>query len=259
MKRHPEILIRLPEGTSINCATAFNKIVVGKFINNLESFLAIDSSRKYNADETGILTVARFSKNLAKRVEARVAVGTSGERESNITVIGCMSAIGSFVAPMFIFKRLRMAEHLMKDALVGSIGDCSDSGWAIDDLFGEWLIHYKNFTKCSSENPLLLIADNHNRYISLKIFYFLCENGIKICHNSTTHLTSSPTIRCFVFQAAQNKLCRKRSSLVHAKSRTISDAKQTCRSRALFGKAVLAPPFWRIRFGASLFKTSRKV
>ena len=47
MKRHPEISVRFLEGTSINRATAFNKIAVGKFINNLKPFLLIDPFRIY--------------------------------------------------------------------------------------------------------------------------------------------------------------------------------------------------------------------
>ena len=137
MERHPEISIRLPEEISINRATAFKKIAVEKFFNNFEPFLAIDSSRIYNVDETGILTVAKLSKILVKRGKARVAVPTSGERGNNTTVICCMRATESFVAPMFIFKRLRMAEHLMNDAPVGSIIDCSESGWVNNDLFGK--------------------------------------------------------------------------------------------------------------------------
>ena len=35
MKRNPEIMVRLPEETSINRATAFNKIAVRKFFNKL--------------------------------------------------------------------------------------------------------------------------------------------------------------------------------------------------------------------------------
>ena len=96
--------------------------------------------RIYNVDETGISTVARLSKILAKRGKARVIVGTSGERETNTGVVCCMMATRSFVPPMFIFKRLRMAEHLMNDVSVGSIGDCSESGWVNKDLFGKWLI-----------------------------------------------------------------------------------------------------------------------
>ena len=129
MKSHPEISVRLPEGTSINCATAFNEIAVGNFFNDLEPFIAIDLSRIFNLDETKISTVERLSKILAKRGKARVAVATSGERGTNTTVVCCMSAIRNFVSPMYIFKRLRMAEHFMNDAPVGSIGDCSESGW----------------------------------------------------------------------------------------------------------------------------------
>ena len=156
-------------------------------------------SRIYNVYETGILTVARLSKILAKRGKTRVTAATSGERETHTTMVCFMSATGSFAPPMFIFKRLKMAEHLMNDAPVGSIGDCSESGWVNEDLFGKWLIHFKNFTKYSPENPVLLNADNYSSHISLKIFYFLLENGIKFVTISTTHLTSSPTVRCFVF------------------------------------------------------------
>ena len=103
-------------------------------------------------------------KFLGKRGKARVAVGTSGERGTNTTVVCCMSATESFILPMFIFKRLRMAEHLINDVPVGYIGDCFESGWVTEDLLGKWLIYFKNFTKCSPENPLLFIADNHSSH-----------------------------------------------------------------------------------------------
>ena len=94
-------------GRNINklCA-AFNKTAVGKFFNNLEPFLAIDPYRIYNVNEMGISTVARLS----KRGKARVAVGKSGERGINTTVVCYLSATRSFVLPMFIFKSLRMAD-----------------------------------------------------------------------------------------------------------------------------------------------------
>ena len=157
MKRHPEILVRPSEGTLINRATAFNKIAVEKFFNNLEPFLAIDPSRIYNVDETGISTVARLSKILAKHGKARVAAATSGERGTNTTVVCCMSATGSFVPPMFIFKRLRMAKHLMNDAPVGSIEDCSESGWVNKDLSGKWLIILKISPSALQKTPCFLL------------------------------------------------------------------------------------------------------
>ena len=123
-------------GKNINISCdSFQQNSCGKFLNNLEPFLAIDPSRIYNVDETGISTVARLSKILAKRGKARVAVATSGERGTNTTVICCISATGSFVPPMFIFKRLRKAEHIINDAPVGSIEDCSKSGSVNEDLF----------------------------------------------------------------------------------------------------------------------------
>ena len=172
-------LSSLAEGTSVGRATAFNETAVKEFFNNLESFIDIEPAKIYNVYETGISTVAKLPKILAQRGKARVALGTSGERGTNTTVVCCMSATESYVPPMFIFKRMRMAQHLMNGSPVGSIGECSESGWVNENLFVKWLHHFQSFTGCSPENPVLLIADNHSSHISLEIFEFVRKNGIR--------------------------------------------------------------------------------
>ncbi|XP_067937322.1 jerky protein homolog-like [Watersipora subatra] len=162
----------------MNRAKAFNKAAILKFYDNLEPFLAIDAARIYNVDETGVSTVTKPVKILAARGKKRVGAVTSGERGTNTTVICCMSATGTFVPPMFIFKRIRMAPHLMNGAPVGSVGECSESGWVNEKLFLKWLQHFQKFTNCSLENPVLLIADNHSSHLSLEIWQFLRDHGI---------------------------------------------------------------------------------
>lgn len=178
IKRHPELAVRLPESTSISRAKAFNKDAISKFFDNLEPFIGVDQARIYNVDETGISTVTKPVKILAARGRKRVGSLASGERGTNTTVICCMSATGIFVPPMFIYKRQRMAPHLMNGAPAGSIGDCSESGWVNEDLFFKWLQHFQKFTSSSVENPVLLIADNHSSHISISIWEFVREHGI---------------------------------------------------------------------------------
>ena len=178
MKRHPEIAVRLPEGTSMNRAKGFNKKAINKFFDNLEPYLSIDPTRIFNVDETGMSTVTKPSKILARKGKKRVGTIISAERGTNTTVICCMSATGIFTPPMFIFKRIRMAPHLMNDAPVGSTGFGSESGWVNEELFFKWLIHFQKATSCSPENPVVLISDNHSSHISLAIWQFIRDNGI---------------------------------------------------------------------------------
>ena len=88
-KRHSEIFLTHPEGTLINCTTAFNKAAVTKFFNDLEPFLGIDPTRIGNIDETGISTVARLPRFLEKRSKPTEALRTSGENGTNTIALCC--------------------------------------------------------------------------------------------------------------------------------------------------------------------------
>ena len=179
LKRNPELFLRLPEGTSVGRATAFNKIAVEKFFDNLASFIDIKPAKICYVDETGISTVAKMPKILAQHGRTRVPLGTSGERGANTTVVCCRSATGSNEPPMFIFKRLRIVQYLMNGLPAGSIGECSESRWVNENLFVKWLHHFQSFNGCFPENPVLLIADNHNSHISFEIFEFVRKNRIR--------------------------------------------------------------------------------
>ncbi|XP_072395080.1 uncharacterized protein [Diabrotica undecimpunctata] len=62
LKRHPDISVRKPEGTSQNRISAFNKDEVERFFNNLLTVMEkfkFPESRIFNVDETGISTVQK--------------------------------------------------------------------------------------------------------------------------------------------------------------------------------------------------------
>lgn len=164
-QRHSDITLRAPESTSAARARAFNKPVVDKFFSVLKSIQQNKNHpphRIFNVDETGLSTVpTKNTKVFAGTGRKQVARVTSAERGETTTVVICMSASGSFVPPMFIFKRIRMKIELMDGAPPGSIWACNSSGWMNLDVFTQWFDHFLRHTKPSAEDPVLLILDGH--------------------------------------------------------------------------------------------------
>lgn len=91
-----------------------------------------------------------------------------------------MSAAGDYVPPMFIFGRGRMKYELTKNGPVNAIYKTSKNGWVNEDLFYDWMVHFAKHTKCSIDDRVLLVMDNHSSHCSLKVFNFCKSNGISV-------------------------------------------------------------------------------
>lgn len=181
LKRCGDVSIRKPEHTSLSRILGFNKADVAKFYSNLEDVYekyGFTASRIFNCDETGVNTVGNAVKVLAKKGQKQVGLVSSAERGTNTTVVCCFSAAGMYVPPMFIFKRQRMTPLLERDGLPSAIYACSKSGWITEELFVRWLEHFQKTAKCSPEEPVLLVLDNHTSHISLAAYDFCKSNGI---------------------------------------------------------------------------------
>ncbi|XP_018399026.1 PREDICTED: uncharacterized protein LOC108776809 [Cyphomyrmex costatus] len=163
MKRHPELSLRQPEKLSISRVK----------------------------DESGFQTVQKKNpKVLAMKGRKRVGALTSAERGVNTTVVCCTNAVGVFIPPMIIFKRLRMDISLASGAPAESLVEISETGYINSELFLKWFKHFLAYVRPSKENKVLLLLDGHTTHSkNLNVINLACENGVLLLQlpGHTTH------------------------------------------------------------------------
>ena len=150
LNRHQDLSIRSPTGTSLNRIRGFTRESVAGFFDVLRGILernAFTPLNIWNMDETGVSSVVSPSNVIATKGVRQVRKITSGERGKNVTVVCCMNAAGTYVPPLFIFPRKRMADGLITGAPIGSLGCVTPSGWIDSETFIKWLKHFASFTK----------------------------------------------------------------------------------------------------------------
>ena len=175
--RHRNLTIRRPIATSLARINGFNKDAVAMFFNNYRRVLIggeFGPLRIWYCDETGFTTVAKPVKVICTTGVNQVRKASSAERGKNVTALGCMSAVGTFVPPLFVFPRKRMLESLMNGSLVGSIGTVNEraSGYIDSALFLRWMHLFVATVGCSKESPHLLLLDGHASHTSLDIILY---------------------------------------------------------------------------------------
>lgn len=105
-------------------------------------------------DETGVSTVLKPYKIVAAKGKRNVGAMTSGERETNVTV----------VPPMFVFPR----KH--------SIEAQNASGWVTAEELYQFMQYFIKYVKPSMEYPVLLVLDNHSSRLNVKTLTLAIEN-----------------------------------------------------------------------------------
>jgi hypothetical protein len=134
----------------------------------------------YNVDETGISTVQKPNKVIAKKGKKQVGSITSQERGTLVTMCLAVNAVGNTIPPMFIFPRLKFQDHFVRDGPVGCIGSGNKSGWMQEPEFLVFVKHFAKHTNPSETNKVLLILDNRGSHISIPVIDFCRQNFVTL-------------------------------------------------------------------------------
>ncbi|GBM34390.1 hypothetical protein AVEN_124085-1 [Araneus ventricosus] len=109
-----------------------------------------------------------------------------------------MSATRVFVPPALIVPKKRMNPLLYKNAPNGTLPLISDTGYMNSHLFIDWLKYFVKHAKPSTEDTVLLMADNHTSHCSLPAVLFCREIHITFLTlpPHTSHVLQ-PLDKCF--------------------------------------------------------------
>ncbi|XP_023215632.1 uncharacterized protein LOC111618357 isoform X2 [Centruroides sculpturatus] len=175
--------LRTPEGMSMSRIMGFTREKVNKFFEIFQQVKIdnnIPAERIFNMDEIGVSNVQTPKKFLATRGLRQIDRITSADKGRNITVVGTISAAGTFLPPMVIYPRTRINPNLLFGSFPGTAAYAAPSGWMDVDLFLKYIGHFIKYVRPSMEAPVILILDGHASHKSLGAINLCRDNGIKL-------------------------------------------------------------------------------
>lgn len=193
MRRNPcpGLSLRKGDPTANVRMDCLNETSLNNYFDLLKSVLTDNNlmnspGQIYNVDETGMPLNHRPPNVVAKRGQKKVRTRTTGDK-SQVTVVGCVSAVGHVIPPYIIFDAASLNVAWTQNEIPGSKYALSSKGWIDTELFYEWFKHFLQFAVPS--RPLLLLLDGHSSHYQPQVLRFAKDNGVIVmCLPPTQHM-----------------------------------------------------------------------
>ena len=142
-----------------------------------ENDLMDKPAQLYNMDETGMPLEHRAPNVVTKKGKKKIRYRSTGNK-AQITVVGCVNAVGNAIPPMVIYSAKSFNADWCKCDVPSSAYALSPKCWIDQELFKHWLTHFVKHAVAA--RPLLL--DGHSsHYRPDSIEYAREENIILFC------------------------------------------------------------------------------
>ena len=198
-KRHPEVVIRVPERVSKARANV-NEPAIRNWFATVQRELAElnaldvleDPTRIFNCDETNIQLCPSTGKVIGIKGWKNVYELAPGPEKSTLTFVGTFSAGGNIVTPAIIFPYVRVPADIVKSIPSGFFIGNTESGWMKAECWYEYLanafIPYVN--EHNIQKPVILFVDGHSTHTTLQVSQLCEENGVilYLLTPNTTHI-----------------------------------------------------------------------
>ncbi|XP_046978393.1 uncharacterized protein LOC124544043 [Vanessa cardui] len=171
LQRNPNLAKRKVQLLNPARAQKLNKTIVTHHFNEVRKLydefnLHYRPEKIYNMDEKGCrLTLHHQQTVIAQKGVKRVHM-IGSEHGENVTVVGCVNAIGNPIPPMILFKGKRKKPEYEDNLPVGSIVHMAPKGSMTTELFIIFIEHLANY---KTPGKCLLIFDDAKCHLDFRI------------------------------------------------------------------------------------------
>jgi DDE superfamily endonuclease len=196
LRDHPELSFRIPQELTEARAQRANETVIRNHFEKLAEtvrYHSLTADRVWNFDETGFQISSRLEKVLAEKNSRQVHKRRPGDSQDHVTLVPTISAAGTYIPPLFIYKGVRVIPTLLEGAPTGSVMAFTESAYMRDHVFRQYVEHFVK--SIPPARPVLLIMDGHKSHID--------RSSVEYCHANGVILYALPPNTTHVLQPAE--------------------------------------------------------